>query len=288
MANVAVSENRFDRFDRFGSENRFAHTYAEPLAGLRVSWGAILAGALTTLAVSTILLALALAIILSVTHANPTSLRGSAIAIGICSIATTLIGAFIGGTFAGYLPGNASRLLAGAHAFFAWGVAFLFATMFELSMMAGVARTTTQAATDMVGAAAATAGAAVGGATSGSPDLDQRALGLLRSLGYSDTEARSMVNESRGQAQRVLRGQERPVQGMGGEMRQDMRQSAERMLNVSAAVTWAWFGTWMLAGILAIMGGLGAAGRLSKKLDRGTLEPVVEEESFSTPTPNPV
>ncbi|MEO6576834.1 MAG: hypothetical protein ABIP89_23505, partial [Polyangiaceae bacterium] len=143
---------------------------------------------------SLILLALALAIILTVTHATPTSLRGSAIAIGICSIATTLIGAFIGGTFAGYLPGNSSRLLAGAHAFFAWGVAFLFATMFELSMISGVARTTTQAATDMVGAAAQTAGSAVGGAASGSPDLDQRAFGLLKSLGYSDSEARNMVS----------------------------------------------------------------------------------------------
>src|SRR4051794_30566507 len=81
-------------------------TYAEPLSGLRVSWGAILAGAVATLAVALILWALALAIVLTVTNADVGSVRASAIALWIAGIATTLIGAFVGGALAGYLPGN--------------------------------------------------------------------------------------------------------------------------------------------------------------------------------------
>src|SRR6476659_5474188 len=96
------------------------HTYAEPLAGLRVSWGSILAGAVAALAVSLLLWSLALAIILSVTHA--TALRETLVAMGICSVVTTLVGALAGGWLAGYLPGNPNRLIASVHAFLAWGL----------------------------------------------------------------------------------------------------------------------------------------------------------------------
>src|SRR4051794_9161783 len=85
------------------------HTYAEPLAGLRVSWGSVLAGAVAALAVSLILWSFALAAILSVVRTS--ALRGTLLAVGISSIVATLVGALIGGWLAGYLPGNTSRFI---------------------------------------------------------------------------------------------------------------------------------------------------------------------------------
>src|SRR4051812_249031 len=103
-------------------------TYAQPLSRLQVSWGSILAGAVTVLAVSLILWAFALAIILTATSASVGSVKGSLIAALICGIVTTLIGSFVGGAVAGYLPGNPRRSITVAHAFLAWAIAFLMST----------------------------------------------------------------------------------------------------------------------------------------------------------------
>jgi hypothetical protein len=117
------------------------HTYAEPLSGLRVSWGSVLAGTVTTLAVSLILWALALSIVSLAAHPDAASLRGSAIALWVCAMATTLIGAFIGGWFAGYLPGSPRWALGAAHGFLSWALALILSFAFQFFVVRGVIAT---------------------------------------------------------------------------------------------------------------------------------------------------
>lgn len=124
----------------------FGRTYAEPLSGLRVSWGSVLAGAVTMLAVSLILWALALAIVSSlVAHPDAASMRVSGIALWICAMGTTLIGALVGGWFAGYLPGNPRAGLGAVHGFLAWAVALVVSFAFQFFVIRGVVNTAANA-----------------------------------------------------------------------------------------------------------------------------------------------
>jgi hypothetical protein len=134
------------------------HTYAEPLAGLRVSWGAILSGTVALLAVALILWALALAVVSLVAHPSGVSMKGSAMALWICGMATTLVGAFVGGFVAGYLPGNARRSIVLAHGFLAWSVALLVSFAFEVYLLRGALAAAANTLADAVAAEAAEAG----------------------------------------------------------------------------------------------------------------------------------
>jgi hypothetical protein len=249
------------------------HTYAEPLAGLRVSWGSILAGAVAALAVSLILWSLALAIILTATHTS--ALRSTLVAMGISAIVTTLIGALVGGWLAGYLPGNPSRLIAAVHAFLAWGLAFLLASVVQLSMFTGVTRTTTQAAM--------TTTAQVAGSHMA---LDQNAYNLLKSLGYSDSEASQMVNQSKSEVQHMLRGRSAGTSTLGTSG--DVDTAMNNVFHFMAGLTWAWFGTWVVSALLAIAGGLMGARRLALPPPGGITPPAEIPRVSTVPqTPEP-
>lgn len=234
------------------SEDRTLATYAQPLSRLQVSWGAILAGALAIVAVSTIIWGLCLAVILSATNATVASLRGSLIAAWICSIITTLIGAFVGGAIAGYLPGNPRRSITIAHGFLAWALAFFVSVAMQVWIIGGVTRTVTSAAVTTTSAAVQSAGAAVGGAASSQTGLDQRAISVLESLGYSPQEATSMVQSARGDLQRILRGQ--TGQAQAAQAGAEVRGALDTLLNWVAGYTWFWWGTWFVAGGLAMLG----------------------------------
>jgi hypothetical protein len=215
--------------------------YALPLSRLQVSWGSILAGAVTTLAVSIILWALALAIVLTATSATMGSLGGSLVALSILAIVTTLIGGFVGGAVAGYLPGNPRRLISAAHGFLSWGVAFLVAVMFQLSLVGFMARTTTSAVVQTTGAAVQTVGRPM--------DLATRAQTVLESLGYTRAQAAAMVGEARADMQRGIQ------QGTTGPAAAaQARQAAQSFINGGALYTWLWFGTWFIAGGLSMLG----------------------------------
>lgn len=185
-------------------------TYAEPLAGLRVSWGSILAGALAFLAISLILLALAAAITLTATNATVPSMKGMLLALWICGMATTLVGAFAGGLLAGYLPGNKSRALGAIHGFLAWAVAFVVMTLSGGGLVRGLSQAT-QATTD---AAAADSMNGMNGMSDGMPTG-----AMLKS-----------------------------------------------MIDWMAGLTWAWFGTWLVAAVLAVIGGVVAVRQLRPRM----------------------
>jgi MFS family permease len=124
------------------------HTYAEPLSGLRVSWGSVLAGAVAMIAVALILWSLALAIVSLATHPTASSFRGSAYALWMCAMATTLVGALVGGYLAGYLPGSTRPGIFAAHGFLAWCVALLLSFAFGLYLARGTAMVAASAAAE--------------------------------------------------------------------------------------------------------------------------------------------
>jgi hypothetical protein len=110
-----------------------------------VSWGSVLAGAVATLAVSLILWALALGIVALATHPAAGSLRGSAIALWVCAMGTTLIGAIVGGWLAGYLTGSPHSGIGAVHGFLAWAVALIITFAFQFAMIRGAAMAATSA-----------------------------------------------------------------------------------------------------------------------------------------------
>lgn len=251
-------------------------TYAEPLAGLRVSWGSILAGALGVVAISLILWALAAAITLTATNASVSSVGRTVVALWICAMATTLVGAFFGGWLAGYLPGNRSAVIGGLHGFFAWALAFLVTSAAGVGVLGSVARTTTEVATTAAAATAQTAGATVGGVAGGQMTLDKNAQNLLESLGYTPSESAMMVQHGKARIQRELRG--------GGPAMPNARGAIGRAIEWTAGLTWSWFGTWIVSAALAIAGGVMG----SMRLRRGIAErPRPVTRPPVTPVPQP-
>jgi hypothetical protein len=228
--------------------------YAQPLSRLQVSWGAVLAGAVTTLAVSAILWLLALAIVLTATHMTFDSFAGSTIALWIVAIGTTLIGAFIGGMVAGYLPGNARRSVTIAHGFLSWCVAFLVAAFFQIAMVGAITRTTTNALITTTGAAMQTAGGAVGGQAT----LSQKATNVLQSLGYPPAEASRMVKNTQADIQRSLHG----GAATGATAATQARSVGNTILDALALYTWLWWGTWFVSAFLSILGAAIMVGRV--------------------------
>ncbi len=200
------------------------HTYAEPLAGLRVSWGAILSGTVALLAVALILWAFALAIVSLAAHPSGASIKGSAIALWVCAMAATLIGASVGGFVAGYLPGNARRSIALAHGFLAWALALLVSFAFQVYLLRGALAATANTLADAVAAEA------VGGGAIGEPGAPSMHGG--------------------------------PTLAPPAPSRADMIEAGKIALDYVRGAGWSWFGTWFVAGLAALAGAGVAARRL--------------------------
>jgi hypothetical protein len=246
-----------------------AGTPAEPLAGLRVSWGSILGGAIAIVAVSMILWALAAAIAFTATGPSMDAVLRTVVALWICAIVTTLIGAFVGGALAGYLPGNRRPGIGGIHGFLAWALAFVVASAVAVGTAGGIVRTTTQVATS----AAETAGTTMGGIAGGPAGIDRTAESVLDWLGYSPNEASRMVEESKADIRRQLR--------TSGPTAEETKSAIGRAIDVTAGVYWSWFGTWFLAAALALMGGIAGSKRLPPS-------PIVRVHPLHPDVPTPV
>jgi hypothetical protein len=99
----------------------------------------------TALAVSLLLWALALGVVALATHPAAGSLRGGAIALWVCAMGTTLIGALLGGWLAGSLTGSPRSGIGAAHGFLAWAVALIITFAFQFVMLRGAAFAATNA-----------------------------------------------------------------------------------------------------------------------------------------------
>ena len=71
------------------------------------------------------------------------------VALWIVGMATTLIGAYVGGSLAGALPGNPRRGIGAVHGFLAWCVALLLTFGTHVALLRGAVATATGAALDM-------------------------------------------------------------------------------------------------------------------------------------------
>jgi hypothetical protein len=203
-------------------------TYAEPLSGLRVSWGSVLAGATALLAVSSILLALAIGVVSILSHPTVASLKGGAIARWICGMAATLVGAFVGGWLAGYLPGSARPGIGVVHGFLAWALALVVSLGFQLFIL----RATLGAAANTAIETAVALETAAPAAHDEGPSADAPSPYRARDSSRAD--------QARGDAAAVGR----------------------TAINYVAGVGWSWFGTWFVAGTLAIAGAGASVRRL--------------------------
>lgn len=230
--------------------------YAQPLSRLQVSWGSILAGAITTLAVGLILWMLAMAIIWTALKPSAEAVGDGLIAAWITGIACTLVGAFAGGLVAGYLPGNPRRLITVTHGLLSWCAAFLITFAVQLAVLSGVARTATYAAVSTTAAALQATGEAVGGAAQGQEDLRTQAVEMFMAMGYSQPEAERMVTQALGMVPGGL------TERQQAEAKAQATQAVDRFFNGAALFTWITFGTWAVAAFMSALGALSVIRRV--------------------------
>jgi hypothetical protein len=244
-----------------GIEMDGLHTYAEPLAGLRVSWGAVLAGALTCVGVALLLWSLALAITLTATSGSPESLRNDFMVLWITGMATTLIGAVVGGGLGGYLPGNPRRLIGGVHGFLAWAVAFVAVSATEGVALGHMMDRESQDIAAMEGGR--TGHLAASGLNR--PDIAS----LLRPLGYTPAEIARVeadLDTMTPQAQTLPGAPESRRMATGtAAMGAGTTVGSDRAAREwSAGLAWSWFGTWAVAALLSTLAGARVTDRLTR------------------------
>ena len=222
-----------------------SRTQLEPLAARRVSWGAVMAGTVAMLAVSLILWSLALAIIATQAHPSTGSVRESAMALWISAMVATLIGAWVGGWLSGYLPGNPRTAIGVAHGFLAWGLALILSFGFELVILRGVAGTAANALADATATAVES--------------------------GQVDPFGVPTDNTGRPEATAPPRGNPAPRPSS----QPDVTNAGRLAIDYLAGAGWSWFGTWFVAGVLAMAGAAGGSRRLRETPPRpgGHIEP---------------
>jgi hypothetical protein len=109
-------------------------------------------------------------------------------------------------------------------------------------------------------ATAQTAGATVGGVAGGQMTLDRKAENLLESLGYPPSEARTMVDQGKANIQRELKG------GVRTPTLPNAQGALDTAINWIAGLTWSWFGTSLVSGLLACIAGVIAAKQLRSRV----------------------
>jgi hypothetical protein len=233
-------------------------TRVTPFLGLRVSWGALLAGALVMLASATLLYVLGLAIVLIAMH--PDQWQGATVALWIIGICSVLIGAALGGLSAGWLTGSGVKRIGAMHGFLSWSLAFLVSLAFAMALFFGLLRFAGNTVVSTAGAAATGAAAAPAGS------VMTKAVQTLEGLGYSPAEANRMVSDAQRQIQRSLRGNKvTPAQA---------EATLDDIFNYVGGAIWIFWATWLVAMLLALLCGAIA----STWALRRPVEPLVERE----------
>jgi hypothetical protein len=106
------------------------------IAPERISWGAILGGAVTALAVGTLLHSLGFALGLSaIDPSNPSSFRASSIFTGVWSLVTAFLALFAGGMVAARVAGVVSRTGGAIHGLVMWGLTTIAGTFLIFNLL---------------------------------------------------------------------------------------------------------------------------------------------------------
>ncbi|WP_458094259.1 hypothetical protein [Roseomonas sp. WA12] len=135
----------------------------------RVSWGAVLAGAIVALAIGLMLNVLGAAVgatLVDTTARDTPAASSFGIGAGIWLLVSNLIGLGVGGYTAARLSGTASNTDATLHGMAMWAASFLISAMLLGNLVAGVASTAASGVTGAIGGIASgigSAASAVGG-----------------------------------------------------------------------------------------------------------------------------
>jgi hypothetical protein len=151
----------------------------------RISWGAVIGGAISALGLWLLLYAFGLAVGLSsVDPNNPSSLKGSGIFTGVWSAVSPLVALFIGGVVAGRLSGGFNRGVGGLHGLVMWGLVSVGGAFFVMALVS----------TTVTGAAAVATGVAKGG-TAAIRGLAGGGMGAASELGLDWNDALGPINQ---------------------------------------------------------------------------------------------
>lgn len=273
----------------------------------RVSWGAIVAGALVSIAVGAMLNILGLAVgatAVDTTARDTPSATTFGIGAGIWLLVANLIGLAFGSYIAARLSGTADRTDATLHGLAVWATAFLVSAVLLGNVVAGTTRTAFDAVSGVVGGAAQGAGQAASALT-GQVDPDalidrartaltgpsdpaqmtteQRAseisglIGTRATTGSLTAEQRARLNAlvaaeagipEQEAAQRV-QAYEAEAQRMAREAEERARQAADAAASGTAAAAFWVFAALLLGAIAAVMGARsGARNVLSARAGR--------------------
>ena len=161
---------------------------AVPLVGVtapRVSWGAIIAGAVAAVGIWALLYAFGLAVGLSaVDPQDPGSVRSSGLFTGLWSVITPLIALFVGGLVASQAAGVLDRTTGVIHGLVVWGLTLLLGTWLVGSVLGNVV--------SGVASLGRTAVQAGGGAIA---NVAERAGELSQTFGIDANDALAPVNQ---------------------------------------------------------------------------------------------
>ncbi len=166
---------------------------AAPALLRRVSWGAVIAGAIVAIAVGALLSVLGVAIgattIDTVEHTTP-SAGAFGLASGIWATFASLLAMGVGGYVAARLSGTNSNQDGILHGLTVWALALLLGTAVAASSLAGIASVAVRGAGAAVGGVASGIGAASGGAAAAASQFDASQLldPVRRTLGGSNVE----------------------------------------------------------------------------------------------------
>jgi hypothetical protein len=158
---------------------------SEVLPSERISWGAIIGGAVTALGVGALLYALGFALGLSaIDPNNPSSFRASSIFTGIWSLVTAFLSLFAGGMVASRGSGVYTRSAGAIHGLVMWGLTTIAGTLLVFNLL-----------TLAIGGAAALGKTAIETGANAVSNTAGQAPGLAQALGIDWNDLLAPVNQ---------------------------------------------------------------------------------------------
>jgi len=155
----------------------------------RVSWGAVIAGAVVALTIGLMLNALGAGIgattVDATARATP-SASSFGIGAALWLLISNLIGLAVGGYVAARLSGTSDNTDGTLHGLAVWGTTFLISAVLLGNLVSGIASTATSGASSLIGGVASGAGTAASAA--GRQVADRTSTGTMQSMAQSVTD----------------------------------------------------------------------------------------------------
>jgi len=155
----------------------------------RISWGAVIAGAVVALTIGLMLNALGAGVgattVDAAAHGSP-SASSFGIGAAIWLLVSNLLGLAAGGYVAARLSGTADNTDGTLHGLAVWGTTFLISAVLLGNLVSGIASTATTGASSLIGGVASGAGSAASAA--GQQVANRTSTGTLQSVAQSVTD----------------------------------------------------------------------------------------------------